>query len=126
MWEAYGLENEELLWASTALRAGVAGNQSGTCGALSSAAVCLGLQHACPLDDKARAEEAREAAYDKARGIADAFVEEFGAAACIDLTGVDFSDEAARQKAREEGMAEEKCHNYVKFVVGKLYDLEGE
>ena len=124
MWEAYGLENEDMLWASTALRGGLAGQQRAACGALSSAAVCLGLRHARPLADTKKAAEARETVYAQARELADAFVEKFGAAACIDLVGVDFSDETARQKARESGLIEEKCHSYVRFVIEKLYELD--
>jgi hypothetical protein len=46
-----------------------------------------------------------------------------GVTACIDLIGVDFSDEEAREKAKETGLTEDKCHNFVRFVVRKLYEL---
>ena len=124
MWEAYGLENEDMLWASMALRAGIAGQQRASCGALSSSAVCLGLRHACPLDDEQQAENAKDTVQLKARELADAFIDKFGAAACIDLVGVDFSDEAARKKARESGLIEEKCHGYIRYVIDKLYELD--
>ena len=113
-----------MLWASAALRGGIARQQLATCGALSSAAVCLGLRHARPLADTIGAEEARETVYTQARELADAFVDRYGAAACIDLVGVDFSDEAASRKARESGLIEEKCHSYVRFVIEKLYELD--
>jgi C_GCAxxG_C_C family probable redox protein len=124
MWEAYGMENEDVLWASIALRGGIAGRQQGSCGALSSAAVCLGLRHARSSTDVKQAEQARDTVYRKAGELADAFIDKFGAAACIDLIGVDFSDEAARKKAVEAGLMEEKCHNYVRFVIEKLYQLD--
>ena len=124
MWEAYGLGNESMLWASMGLRGGIAGQQRASCGALSSAAVCLGLRHAHPLADELQADNAKDKVYSKARELADAFVDKFGAAACIDLVGVDFSDEAARKKANESGLIEEKCHNYIRFVIEKLYELD--
>jgi C_GCAxxG_C_C family probable redox protein len=124
MWEAYGLGNEAMLWASTALRGGIAGQQRASCGALSSAAVCLGLRHARPSADEIQAAKARDAVCAKARELADAFTDKFGAAACIDLVGVDFSDEEAGKKARESGLTEEKCHNFVRYVIEKLYELD--
>jgi C_GCAxxG_C_C family probable redox protein len=124
MWEAYGLENEDMLCASIAFRGGIAGQQQATCGALSSAAVCLGLRHSQPLADEKERMKVGDAVSDKARELADAFVEKFGAVACIDLVGVDFSDEEAEKKAMESGIIEEKCHNQVRFVIEKLYELD--
>lgn len=124
MWEAYELENEDLLWASTAFRGGIAGQQRATCGALASSAVSLGLRHHRPLTDKKKAEQARETATKEAHELVGDFIEEFGAVACIDLVGVDLSSEEAREKAREAGLFEEKCHNFVVFVVEKLFELE--
>ena len=124
MWEAYGLENEDMLWASIALRGGIGGQQQATCGALSSAAVCLGLRHARSLADRKEAEKVEDVVCQKAREIADDFLDKFGAVACFDLVGVELSDEVARKKARESGIIEEKCHNQVRFVIEKLYELD--
>ena len=89
MWETYGLENPDLLWAGMALRGGIAGQQQAACGALSSAAVCLGLRHISPLDDEEQSDKSREIVYEKARKLADSFLEKYGAVSCIDLVGVE-------------------------------------
>src|SRR3990170_835043 len=98
MWEAYGLENEELLWAGMALHGGLGGNQRGTCGAVSGGAVALGLRHAEKLSDTEKTKTAKKVIDEKARKFADKFEKTYGALACLDLIGVDFSDETARKK----------------------------
>ena len=124
MWEAYELKNEDLLWASAAFRGGIGGQQRATCGAVSSLAVSLGLRHRCSLAAKKRAERAREAASKEAYELVNSFIEKFGSVICLELVGVDFSDEEARKQARESGLFEEKCHNYLQFVIEKLYEVE--
>jgi C_GCAxxG_C_C family probable redox protein len=122
MWEAYGLENEDFLWAGTAFKGGIDGRQQATCGALASAAVCLGLRHRCPIADKEKAEEARNVICREAGELVDEFVKKFGAVSCIALTGVDFSDEKAAGEAREKGQL--RCREQVLYVIEKLYELE--
>jgi len=124
MWEAYGLKNEDFLWAGTAFRGGIAGQQQATCGAVTAGALALGLRHRRPLADKEKAEQARNAANEDAADLVKSFIQKFGAVTCIGLTGVDFSDEAALKKARESGLFEEKCPKQVQFVIEKLYELE--
>jgi C_GCAxxG_C_C family probable redox protein len=124
MWEAYGLKNQDFLWASTVFRGGIAGRQQATCGAVASSAVCLGLRHRRSLADKDKAERARNAANDEAKELVGSFIEKYGAVTCLELVGVDFSDEEARKRAREAGVFEKKCHNFLQFVIEKLYELE--
>ena len=124
MWEAYGLKNEDFLWAGVALRGGIAGHQEGTCGAVASGAVCLGLRHRRSLADREKAEKARSAACQETAELVKSFMEKFGAVSCIGLTGVDFSDEKAMKKAIESGLFEEKCYKQAQFVIEKLYELE--
>ena len=124
MWEAYGLENEDFLWAGTVFQGGIAGYQQAPCGALSAGALVLGLRHRCPPADKKAAGRARKAAYDDARELVGSFIEKFGEISCIGLTGLDLSDEKARERAREQGVFEDKCEKYVPFVLEKLYELE--
>jgi hypothetical protein len=52
------------------------------------------------------------------------FIEKFGEISCIGLTGLDLSDEKARERAREMRVFEDKCEKYVPFVIEKLYELE--
>ncbi|OGO30348.1 MAG: hypothetical protein A2Z29_09825 [Chloroflexi bacterium RBG_16_56_11] len=123
MWEAYGLKNQDLLWASQAFQGGIAGQQSATCGAVASAAVCLGLRHRYPSSGE-KAEKERQAVYKEAKKLVGDFIEKYGAVTCIGLLGIDLSDEEARKKARDEGLFERKCQQYLLFVIDKLYGLE--
>jgi C_GCAxxG_C_C family probable redox protein len=124
MWEAYGLKNEDLLWAGVAFRGGIASQQQATCGAVSASALALGLRHRCSLGDKEKAEQARKAANEDAAELVKSFTQRFGAVTCVGLIGVDFSDEKAIKQARESGLFENKCQKFVQFVIEKLYELE--
>ena len=124
MWEAYELGNEDLLWSATAFNGGIAGQQQAPCGAVSAAAVCLGLRHCCSLADKEKTKQARLAARADASEVVRSFTERFGTIVCRDLLGFDFSDEEAARRFRESGMWQEKCDNYVQFIIEKLYQLE--
>lgn len=124
MWEAYGLDNEDFLWASTALRGGIAGQQKATCGAVAGAAVSLGLKNAGSPPEGEAAEKTRQDTNTLAGQLVGDFIREYGAVACIDLLGVDFSEPAAREQAMKDGLFEQKCHKFVQYVVEKLYELE--
>ena len=124
MWEAYELDNEDLLWASTAFSAGIGGQQQAPCGAVSSSAVCLGLRHRCPLAEKDRAEQARLDARRDASELVRSFTEKFGTIICRDLLGLDLSNPEVLRQFRESGIWKEKCDNYIQFVIEKLYELD--
>jgi C_GCAxxG_C_C family probable redox protein len=124
MWEAYELSNEDLLWAGTAFMGGIAGQQQAPCGAVSASAVCLGLRHRCSLTDEAKAKQARVIAREQASELVQNFTETFGTIICRNLLGFDFSDTEAARQFRESGAWEEKCDNYVQFVIKKLYELD--
>jgi C_GCAxxG_C_C family probable redox protein len=124
MWEAYGLKNEDFLWASTALWGGIAGQQQATCGAVSSAAVCLGLRHRSKLSDKDKAEKARKAAIDEAGELVKEFIGKFGAVTCFGLIEFDLTTEEGLKQAKESGVFENNCPKQVRFVIEKLYQLE--
>ncbi len=124
MWEAYGLDNEELLWSCTAFQGGIGGQREAVCGAISASAVCLGLRHRCSLDVEKKANQARLNARKEASELVESFDKNFGDIICQDLVGVDLSDPEVRRHFRESGMWEEKCNNYVQFVVEKLYELD--
>jgi len=123
MWEAYGWDNEDLLWASAALYGGIGGQTKGPCGAVASGAVCLGLRHRRPLTDMEAVARARQDAFNEAGELAREFIEEFGAVSCYDLVGVDFGDKDAVERAVKEGRLA-RCHEFMRFVVEKLYELE--
>jgi C_GCAxxG_C_C family probable redox protein len=124
MWEAYGMENEDFLWASKALWGGIAGHQKATCGAVAGAVVALGLSHRCPSSDKEKAAAERKAVEEDAAELGREFLEKFGDVTCIGLLGVDMSNEEGRKQARDNGLFEQKCHRYLPFIIEKLYQLE--
>jgi C_GCAxxG_C_C family probable redox protein len=124
MWEAYGLENEDLLWAGTVFRGGIAGQQQAPCGAVSGAALALGLRHRCSTGDKLKADKARQDACDEAAEYVKSFEKKFGSITCIGLLGVDFNDKAAMTRARKLKLFEGKCERQVEFAIEELYKLE--
>jgi C_GCAxxG_C_C family probable redox protein len=124
MWEAYGLKNEDFLWAGTAFRGGIAGQQQATCGAVAAAALALGLKNRRSLNDKEKVERAQKTANEDAAELVKSFTQKFGAVTCIGLTGVDFSNEKAMKQAVAAGLFEEKCYKQAQFVIEKLYELD--
>jgi len=126
MWEAYGLENEELLWTGTGFFGGIGGYQKAPCGAVSASAICLGLRHRCPADDEEKVRQAKQDAGRKTEKIVRSFADKFGTIICQDLLGVDFSDREAARRFFESGEGENKCNSYVQFIIEKLYELDDE
>jgi glutaredoxin 3 len=124
MWEAFGLNNEDILWTCIAFNGGIAGQQSAPCGAVSASTVCLGLHHRWPLADKQRAKQERLDAREDASQLVRSFIERFGAITCRDLVGVDFSKPEAYRAFQESGISKDKCDKYVEFVIEKLYELD--
>ena len=124
MWETSGWKDEDLLWASMALYGGIAGQQSGPCGAISSSAVYVGLRHRRSMDDKEAVSKARLDIEREALQLAKEFASEFGTLTCLDLVGLDLSDPVVRKRFRDENISKEKCDRYMEFVIDKLYELE--
>jgi glutaredoxin 3 len=124
MWEAYGLDNEDLLWSCIAFTGGIGGQQQAPCGAIPAGVVCLGLRHSCPLEDKQKAKQARLDTRKDANELVSSFTERFGTIICRDLVETDFSQPGGYQQFLESGIWEKKCNSYVQFVVEKLYELD--
>jgi glutaredoxin 3 len=124
MWEAYGLDNEDLLWSCIAFNGGIGGQQQAPCGAIPAGAVCLGLHYRCPLEDKQKAKQARLDARKDARELVRSFTQRFGTIICFDLVGTDFSQPGGYQQFLESGAWDEKCNKYVQFIIEKLYELD--
>jgi len=124
MWETYGLANEDLLWSGIAFTGGIGGQQRAPCGAISSAAICLGLRHHNYAIDKQKTKQARLGARQHANTLIKDFIEKFGSIVCLDLVGIDFSGPGAYQRFQESGISKEKCDRYVEFVIEKLYELD--
>jgi C_GCAxxG_C_C family probable redox protein len=124
MWEAYGLDDEDLLWSGINFYGGIAGYQKAPCGAVSASAISLGLRYRCSLDDKDKSVKAKQDAGSKTSELVRSFAEEFGSIICLEILGVDLSDPEKARRFFESGEGEKKCHNYVQWVVEKLYELE--
>jgi hypothetical protein len=124
MWEAYGMENEDFLWAGIPFLGGIGGFQNAPCGVVSSTAVCLGLRHRSPLEDKERAKQARHAIRAFSARVVSEFHQEFGNINCRDLIGMDFTKPGAYKEFLDSGVWKEKCEKYVEFMIDKLYALE--
>ena len=124
MWEAYGIENEDILWTCIAFNGGIAGQQAAPCGAVSASTVCLGLRHSWPLADKQRAKQERLDAREDASELVGSFTEKFGAITCRDLVGIDFSKPDVYRQFQESGIWKDKCEKYAQFVIEKLYELD--
>jgi len=124
MWEAYELGDEAMLWSCIAFNGGIGGQQQAPCGAVSASAVCLGLRHRCPPAEKQKAKQARLDARQDASDLVRSFTEKFGTIICRDLIGLDFSKPEVYRQFLESGIWQDKCNNYVQFVIEKLYELD--
>ena len=126
MWEAYGMENEDFQWAGIPFLSGISGNQQAPCGAVSAAAVVLGLRHRCPLADKAAAKQARNLIRKQADQFVKDFKGQFGDITCRSLVQMDFSKPGEYQRFRDSGIWKDRCEKYVQFAIERLYGFEGE
>ena len=121
MWEAFELGNEDMLWSGITFTGGIAGQQQAPCGAVSAGAICLGLLHRRPPEEKAAVKQARLDAREDASNMVKSFTERFGAIACRDLVGFDFSTPEGYRQFQESGVWQEKCDKYVQFVIENIY-----
>jgi C_GCAxxG_C_C family probable redox protein len=114
--EAYGLPDAGASSPAFALNGGLAYSGS-TCGAITGAALAVGLLAERDVPDRGAAKRgARLAVADTLR----AFEAEFGATTCGELTGFDLSTEAGHQAFIESGAWRTGCMRQIEFVVGLL------
>lgn len=124
MWEAYGMENEDLLWAGIPFMSGISGNQQAPCGAVSGAAVALGLRHRCSLADKPSAKKARNIIRKHADQFVKDFNSQFGDFTCRELIQMDFSQPGEYKRFRQSDIWKHKCEKYVQYAIERLYAFE--
>ncbi len=124
MWETSGLGSEDLLWSAIAFNGGIAGQREAVCGALSGAAVYLGLKHRVPLINSVQAQQAKDFARKEASQIVVDFKNNYNAIVCEKIVGIDFSDPVVVKHYRESGKWIEKCTGVVQYVLTRLYELE--
>lgn len=120
------MDNEDFLWAGIPFLSGINGRQKAPCGAVSAAAVVLGLRHRTPLADKEGAKAARTVIRERAARMVDDFEQRFGDITCGGLLNIDFSKEGEYKRFRKEGIWKDKCEQYVKFLIERLYAFESE
>jgi len=124
MWEAYGLDNEDILWAGIPFLGGIGGRQEAPCGVISASAMSLGLRHRCSLTDKDQAKMARVTIRDNSNELIKDFTDNFGSIICNDLIGLDMSDPDQYREFQESGIWKEKCCRFIEFAIEKLYEFE--
>ncbi|MBU4053530.1 MAG: C-GCAxxG-C-C family protein [Proteobacteria bacterium] len=122
------MQDDNFLWSGIHFMGGISGDNRGTCGAISGAAICQGLRHRCSLapENKDQAKVARNKSRAQAGALIKEFGEKFGHVACQELLQIDFSVPGAYQEFRSSGIAEKKCYQYVYFLIDKLYAFENE
>jgi hypothetical protein len=124
MWESFDMQNEDFLWAGIPFLSGISGQQQAPCGAISAAAVSLGLRHRCAVADKQNAKQARNRIRSSAGQLVEDFTRKFGDITCGGLLGIDFSKPGEYQRFREQGIWKDKCEHYVRFIIERLYAFE--
>ena len=116
--EAYGLPADAARGASMALNGGIA-YSGGTCGAITGAALAVGM-----LEERRHGDhrEAKRAAREVVAETMREFEATFGATTCRALTGVDLSTEEGHRAFVASGAWREGCMRQIEHVVGRLAD----
>jgi C_GCAxxG_C_C family probable redox protein len=104
--------------------AGGMGRLGWTCGAVSGALMVIGLQfdHDSPYD-----EEAKQQLYRRVREFITRFKERYGTILCRELVGHDISTPEGLDRARAEGVFDDRCPNFVRDaaeIVGEILDWD--
>ena len=118
------MENEDLLWAAVPFMGGIAGQQAAPCGAVSAAAVFLGLKFRCSIADEEKAKDARNKSRAEAHELVKRFTEAFGTITCDHLLGIDLSIPSEAKRFGNSGRFKETCDKFVPWVVDLLYEFE--
>lgn len=100
---------EDLIRLATGFGGGM-GRDGDQCGALSGAVLAIGLLMG---RDDPEDREAKERCYDAVREVRRRFREACGRTDCRDLTGVDLTTEAGRQRLEDEGLVTSVCRGAV-------------
>jgi C_GCAxxG_C_C family probable redox protein len=116
---AYSLDDPLDSSAAMALNGGVA-YSGGVCGALTGAAIAVGLLAERRIDDHARA---KRAAREILAGVMDEFREAHGAVECRALIGYDLRAPRGHDLFLASGTWRETCLRQIEFVVERLAPL---
>jgi len=115
--EETGLDRETARKVSAGFGGGL-GRMAETCGAVSGAAIVLGLS--CG-DGEPAAAKART--YKKVKLFIERFKQYYGSVVCREILGEDISTENGLKRANEQGLFEKKCNGIVKDSVKILNEL---
>ena len=115
--EETGLDRETARKVSAGFGGGL-GRMAETCGAVSGAAIVLGLS--CG-DGEPAAAKART--YKKVKLFIERFKQYYGSVVCREILGEDISTEDGLKRANEQGLFEKKCNGIVKDSVKILNEL---
>jgi C_GCAxxG_C_C family probable redox protein len=114
----FGLERELALKAASGLGGGI-GHQGETCGAVTGAVMVIGLKYGGTAGDEASSE--------KTYALIEKFLEEFkarlGTTRCRELLGCDISTPEGLEAARDKGLFEERCPNFVRTSAEILEEI---
>lgn len=116
---AYGLDRPDDAAPAMALNGGVA-YSGGPCGAITGAALAVGMLAQERIADHA---EAKRVARELVADAMDAFEATFGAADCRTLTGYDLRALGGHQAFLESDVWRDACVRQIMFVVGRLAGL---
>ena len=118
------LEHYDMMFEySTLVSAGFGGgiaHQGEICGAVSGAIMALGILEGQNTSDH---KEHKIKTYDLGEKFIAKFREKFETTKCSDLTGVDITDENARNKASQDGHFARICPQFVDYAVRIILDM---
>ena len=120
--EAFGLPDAANSSAAMALNGGIA-YSGATCGAVTGAALAVGMLAERRLPDHRAAKRAARLA---TADLLAAFEAEFGASACRELIGVDLRTDAGHRAFIESGVWRDRCMRHIEMAVARLAPLAGE
>ena len=115
----YGLDDPADPAAAVALNGGLA-YSGGPCGAITGAALAVGMLAEQRIDDHGRA---KTVARELVHGAMEAFRAEHGAVDCRELIGYDLRAPGQHEAFLESGLWREACASQIRTVVAHLADL---
>lgn len=116
---AYGMDDPMDASAAMALNGGVA-YRGGTCGAITGAALAVGLLAGQRIDDHVAA---KRVARRLVAGLMDAFETEYGATDCRELIGYDLAAPGQHDAFIASGIWRERCMGQIERAVTRLAPL---
>ncbi|MDI7246466.1 MAG: C-GCAxxG-C-C family protein [Bacillota bacterium] len=111
-----GMEHDRVPAMATAFGGGIA-RRGYTCGAVSAAALAVGLALG-----RTDASDPRSPSYDTMGRFLDEFVQRFGTVMCKEISGVDFLTEEGQREYKEHAHTE-KCCPVVRFAARRTCEL---